>query len=83
MTSHYLMPKLGHLQEVGTIAEWRKRAGETVRKGEIFVVIETEKTVVEVEAPFEGILEQILVEAGETVPVGTPIALYRDGSASA
>ena len=75
----YMMPKLGHVQETGTVTEWRKQPGETVRKGEIFAVIETDKTTVEVEATFNGVLQEILAPAGLTVPVGAPIAVYLEG----
>jgi pyruvate dehydrogenase E2 component (dihydrolipoamide acetyltransferase) len=71
-----LMPKLGHLQEVGTVVEWVKKPGEAVRKGEILMVVDTEKTSVEVEAAFTGQLLDTIVETGETVPVNTPIAHY-------
>ncbi len=72
----YLMPKLGHVQEDGTVVEWRKGPGEPIRKGEILVVIETDKTTVEVEATFDGVMQSILIQPGETVPVGAPIAIY-------
>jgi pyruvate/2-oxoglutarate dehydrogenase complex dihydrolipoamide acyltransferase (E2) component len=74
--AEYLMPKLGHLQEVGSVVEWRKQPGDRIKKGEILIVIETEKTTVEVEATFDGVLQTILTLAGETVPVGAPIAIY-------
>jgi pyruvate/2-oxoglutarate dehydrogenase complex dihydrolipoamide acyltransferase (E2) component len=76
--SVYLMPKLGHLQEAGTVVAWKVQPGERIRKGELLIVIETDKTTVEVEATFNGVLESVLVAAGETVPVGEPIATYRD-----
>ena len=71
-----LMPKLGHLQEVGAVVEWRKRPGQTITTGEILMLVETEKTQVEVEATFDGRLAKILVETGVSVPVNTPIAEY-------
>ena len=76
--SEYCMPKLGHVQEVGTVVEWRKQPGETIKKGEILIVIETEKTTVEVEATFNGVLQTILAPAGVTTPVGAPIATYQE-----
>ena len=72
----YAMPKLGHVQEAGTVTEWRKQPGEAIHKGEILVVIDTDKTTVEVEATFDGVLQEVLAPAGETVPVGAPIAVY-------
>jgi pyruvate/2-oxoglutarate dehydrogenase complex dihydrolipoamide acyltransferase (E2) component len=74
--AEYLMPKLGHLQEVGTVVEWRKHPGDIIKKGEILIVIETEKTTVEVEATFDGVLQTVLTLAGETMPVGATIATY-------
>jgi len=53
----------------GTVVEWNKKEGETVEKGSIIFVIETEKVTYEVEAPASGILH-ILVKEGQTVPVG-------------
>ena len=72
----YEMPRLGHLQETGSVAAWRKQPGQPVRKGEILLVVETEKTTVEVEATFDGGFKRILVENGVEVPVGTPIAEF-------
>ena len=77
----YEMPRLGHLQETGTVVAWRKQPGEAVRKGEVLLVVETEKTTVEVEATFAGIFKRILVEAGVEVPVGTPIAEFEETGA--
>ncbi len=74
----YMMPKLGHVQEEGTVAEWRKGPGDRIKKGEVLVVIETDKTTVEVEATFDGVMQTILTQAGDTVPVGAPIATYRE-----
>ena len=72
---NYEMPRLGHLQEAGTVVEWRKQTGQAIKKNEILLLIETEKTTVEVESPIDGMLRQILVGAGIEVPVGTPIAV--------
>lgn len=74
----YAMPRLGHLQENGIIVEWRKKPGQTIRKGEILLLVETEKTTVEVESTFEGSFTRILVETGIEVPVGTPIAEFEE-----
>jgi pyruvate dehydrogenase E2 component (dihydrolipoamide acetyltransferase) len=74
----YLMPKLGHLQEAGSVVQWMKQPGETVRKGEILCVIETGKTQVEVESPFDGRLLKFLVDPGIEVPVNAPIAEYEE-----
>ena len=82
MIREYLMPRLGHLQETGTVVEWRRKPGQVVRKGEILLVVETEKTSVEVEATFDGVFNRILVDIGIEVPVGTPIAEFDEAAAA-
>ncbi len=67
------LPKLADTLVEGTVSRWLKQPGETVRKGEPLVEIETDKVSSELEAPADGVLE-ILVAAGETVPVGQVIA---------
>lgn len=74
--SQFMMPMLGHLMEEGTVAAWRVQPGDQVRRGDILCEIETDKTTVEVEAPFSGRVGEILVQAGETVEVGVPLANY-------
>jgi pyruvate dehydrogenase E2 component (dihydrolipoamide acetyltransferase) len=55
--------------------QWKKRAGDSVVKGEPLLEVETDKAVVEVESPASGTLAAISAEAGTEVPVGTAIAL--------
>jgi pyruvate dehydrogenase E2 component (dihydrolipoamide acetyltransferase) len=61
-------------QENGKLLAWRKKEGERVTKGEPLLEIETDKAVVEVEAPGDGILAGITVDVGAVVPVGQTIA---------
>ena len=68
------MPKLGMDMEVGIIGRWLKAEGETVKKGEPFVEIETDKAMVEVESPCDGVLLKIFCVEGDEAPCGTPIA---------
>lgn len=63
-----LMPKLGLTMTEATIVEWLKRPGDPVREGEPLFNFETEKSTLEFEAPAAGILTEIRVQAGETVP---------------
>ncbi len=67
------LPKLADTLVEGTVARWLKQPGQAVRKGEPLVEIETDKVSSELEAPADGVLE-IVVAAGETVPVGQVIA---------
>ena len=71
------MPQLGLTMTEGTVSSWQKKPGERVQKDEIVLVISTDKVDMDVEAPEDGTLEQILVEPGTTVPVGTPLAYLR------
>lgn len=68
------MPALEMAQENGKLLAWRKKEGETVAKGEPLLEVETDKAVVEVEAPADGILAGIRASVGETIAVGTTIA---------
>ncbi|MGH9233757.1 MAG: biotin/lipoyl-containing protein, partial [Acidimicrobiales bacterium] len=77
----FLMPSLGADMESGTVLEWRVRPGDTVHRGDIVAVVDTEKSTIEIEVFEDGIVDELLVEAGAEVPVGTPLA--RIGAATA
>jgi pyruvate dehydrogenase E2 component (dihydrolipoamide acetyltransferase) len=68
------MPALEMAQETGKLIAWRKQEGDRVTKGEPLLEIETDKAVVEVEAPADGILAGIKAAAGDDIPVGQTIA---------
>lgn len=68
------MPALEMAQETGKLLAWRKQEGDRVTKGEPLLEIETDKAVVEVEAPADGILAGIKAAAGADIPVGQTIA---------
>jgi len=70
-----IMPALGMAQTTGIVVQWKKQAGDQVSKGEPLLEVETDKAVVEVEAPASGTLVAISAEAGAEVPVGTAIAV--------
>jgi pyruvate dehydrogenase E2 component (dihydrolipoamide acetyltransferase) len=74
MAEMITMPKLGFDMAEGKLGEWLKKAGDTVTQGETILLVETDKASVEVPAFRSGVLLKILVEAGESVPIGTPIA---------
>ncbi|MFR9727605.1 pyruvate dehydrogenase complex dihydrolipoamide acetyltransferase [Saccharopolyspora sp. MS10] len=77
------MPRLSDTMEEGVIATWRKKVGDSIERGEVVADIETDKAIMELEAFDAGVLEKLLVEEGQTVPIGTPIAVVGDGSGSA
>ena len=68
------MPALEMAQETGKLVSWRKKEGERVTKGEPLLEIETDKAVMEVEAPADGILAGIKAAEGAVIPVGQTIA---------
>jgi pyruvate/2-oxoglutarate dehydrogenase complex dihydrolipoamide acyltransferase (E2) component len=69
------MPKWGLTMEEGTITEWMVGQGETVAKGDVLCLVETEKTSVELPSAYAGIVARILVDDGAVVPVGEPILI--------
>ena len=72
--AEFVMPILGADMKAGTLVAWRKEPGDAVRRGDIIAEVESDKADVEVEIFMNGVLEKILVEPGEKVPVGTPLA---------
>jgi pyruvate dehydrogenase E2 component (dihydrolipoamide acetyltransferase) len=74
MAFSVVMPALEMAQETGKLIAWRKSEGDRVTKGEPLLEIETDKAVVEVEAPADGILAGIKAAAGDDIPVGQTIA---------
>ena len=76
------MPKLSDTMEEGTIANWKKKSGDAVKKGEVLAEVESDKATFDLEADAEGILN-IVVEAGQAVPVGAQIAqIGKEGDAA-
>ncbi len=70
-----LMPKLSDMMEEGKILTWSKNVGDAVAKGEAVAEVETEKVNIEITSFVAGTLRKILIQAGESAPVGSPIAL--------
>ncbi|RNE64181.1 dihydrolipoamide acetyltransferase family protein [Cryobacterium tepidiphilum] len=77
------MPRLSDTMEEGAIATWHKKEGDQVNVGDILVEIETDKATMEYEAYEAGTLAKILVQEGELVPIGRPIAQLDDGKGGA
>ena len=69
------MPKLGFDMREGKLGEWVVKEGDSVGQGETIAIIETDKASVEVPTFRAGVLHRILVPAGESVPIGVPIAV--------
>ena len=77
-----LTPTLGESVAEGAIAKWNKKSGDSVKKDEVLVEIETDKVSLEVAAPADGVL-QILVGEGETVTPGMVLGTVGGGAAAA
>jgi len=75
MAKDVVMPALGMAQETGTLLKWLKAPGDVVTKGEPLMEVETDKTVVEVEAPASGRLLEVTARPGDVIPVGRRIAV--------
>ncbi len=75
MATEVTMPQMGADMTEGVVVRWLKQVGDEIKRGEIIAEIETDKATVELEAFESGTLKQIVVEEGETVPVGEVIAI--------
>ena len=69
------MPQMGESIAEGTVSKWLKQVGDTVERDEPILEISTDKVDAEIPAPSAGILVEVVVEEGETVEVGTVLAL--------
>jgi 2-oxoglutarate dehydrogenase E2 component (dihydrolipoamide succinyltransferase) len=76
-----IMPQLGETVAEGKVATWFKAVGDKVAAGENLFLIETDKVSMEVQATESGVLNEIRVAAGETVPVGTVVAVLGEAGA--
>lgn len=75
MATNIVMPKLGLAMEEGKVVQWLKKEMDTVSEGELLFSVESDKLEMEIESTDSGILRKILVPAGESAPVNTPIAI--------
>jgi 2-oxoglutarate dehydrogenase E2 component (dihydrolipoamide succinyltransferase) len=74
-----IMPKMGESVNEGTIIKWHKKVGDTVKQDEIIFEISTDKVDTEIPSPANGVLKEIIVKEGETVEVGTVVAIIDAG----
>ena len=77
------LPTVGKSPQPATIIRWRKKLGETIEKGDILLDIEVEEGAAQIESPTAGILNEIFVAEGKTVPVNSPLADITDAKAPA
>jgi 2-oxoisovalerate dehydrogenase E2 component (dihydrolipoyl transacylase) len=81
--SQFKLPDVGEGLTEAEIVSWKVKVGDTIKVNDVIVEIETAKSLVELPSPYGGIVDGLLVEEGQTVPVGTPIIAVRSGSAGA
>lgn len=83
MATEIKMPQLGETVVEGTITKWLKQKGDSVEADEYIVEVSTDKVDSEVPSSASGVIQEILVEEGETVSVGTAIAIVDEGGEAA
>src|SRR5579862_6949325 len=76
------MPQLGETVTEGTVTKWLKAVGETIERDEPLFEVSTDKVDSEVPSPAAGVLAEIRVPEGDTVDVGTVLAVVSDGAAA-
>ncbi|MBE9189664.1 2-oxo acid dehydrogenase subunit E2 [Gloeocapsopsis crepidinum LEGE 06123] len=81
MIHEIFMPALSSTMTEGKIVSWVKSPGDKVEKGETVVIVESDKADMDVESFYEGYVATILVESGDTAPVGSAIALLAETEA--
>src|SRR5262249_58664453 len=78
-----IMPQMGESIAEGTITKWMKKVGDRVQRDEPLFEISTDKVDAEIPAPASGVLREIRVEPGATVPINTVVAVIAEGDAPA
>jgi pyruvate dehydrogenase E2 component (dihydrolipoamide acetyltransferase) len=76
--AEFVMPILGSDMTEGKLVEWKKKTGDRVARGEIIAEVDTEKATIEIESFQTGIIEELITKPGDTVPVGTIMAIIRE-----
>src|SRR5204863_9725980 len=75
MASEVMMPKLSPTMEEGLVSRWLKKEGDRVSMGEPLAEIDTDKATMEMQALTSGVLRKILINEGESAPLGQLIAI--------
>jgi pyruvate dehydrogenase E2 component (dihydrolipoamide acetyltransferase) len=76
--AEFVMPALGADMEAGRLIDWMKKPGDRIERGEIIAEIDTDKGLIEVECFATGVVEKLLINPGDKVPVGTVLAIIRE-----
>jgi pyruvate dehydrogenase E2 component (dihydrolipoamide acetyltransferase) len=78
----FRMPSLGADMDEGTLQEWLVKPGDEVHHGDVIAVVETDKAAIEVECFATGVIEDLLAEPGQRLPVGAPLAVIAPAAAT-
>ena len=70
-----LLPGIGETADEGKVISWMKNIGDQVSDGDVLCEVETDKSTMEIPSTVDGILKEIKVKEGETVPVGTVLGI--------
>ncbi|MAQ36608.1 MULTISPECIES: dihydrolipoamide acetyltransferase family protein [Thioclava] len=73
----FKMPSLGADMDAGKLVEWLVKPGDTVKHGDIVAVVETQKGAIEIEVFEDGVVEKLMAELGQDLPVGAPLAVIQ------
>ncbi|MBL8383096.1 MAG: 2-oxo acid dehydrogenase subunit E2 [Burkholderiales bacterium] len=73
----FKLPSLGADMDEGKLLEWKVKPGDTVRRGDVVAIVDTSKAAVDIEIWEAGIVDALVVAPGQTVPVGTVLAILR------
>lgn len=73
------LPVLGDTTQTGVINEWLVEVGSHVKEGDVLVIVESDKAVVDVPSPVTGILVEQLVAPEDEIEIGAPIAIIDNG----
>jgi pyruvate dehydrogenase E2 component (dihydrolipoamide acetyltransferase) len=78
--SVFVMPSLGADMEDGKLVEWLVKPGDTVHRGDVVAVVETQKGAIEIEIFEDGVVQSLAADLGQTLPVGATLALIGEGA---
>jgi pyruvate dehydrogenase E2 component (dihydrolipoamide acetyltransferase) len=75
--NEFRLPSLGADMDTATLVEWKVKPGDTIKRGDVIAEIETDKGIIDLEVFEDGIVDQILVQPWQKIPVGTVLAMIR------
>lgn len=79
----FCMPSLGADMAAGTLVEWKVKPGDAVKRGDVIAEVETDKGIIDIEVFEDGVIDQILIQPWQKVPVGTVLATIQTEGAVA